>query len=349
MIRHRRLMLLLAIATMLTSVASVALAAASNLYFGADGEPIASMTFSPPPGGALPDFDHDGEKGLTVKKGGDGPTESDPARYQEWAYTFTEKTALSVANLTVWAGEEDLRGDKEVEFTAYVLECDGSCALLASSTKKLKEKAGWVEVTFGLGTPVRTYQPGMRLIVKIIVTDGSEDDMWFAYGTSAYDAHLKVTEQETTATTSTHGPSATTGVSGSTTTEQSGPPTTAATTTSTTIPSTTSTTNAAAISGGGGPGGPSGSDGNTSGVLGDDPIGHDLFSPGAFEEAPNLKPQVGLMVVYATVAENVNLYWQVALALGALMTVLLIAGFEEKESEADPSRRMQWHNRLSRI
>ena len=54
-----------------------------------------------------------------------------------------------------------------------------------------------------------------------------------------------------------------------------------------------------------------------------------------FDSGRDLDPQEGLMVAFSTVAENINVYWQFAVALGLLATGLLWIGVSKRLDEKD--------------
>ena len=55
-----------------------------------------------------------------------------------------------------------------------------------------------------------------------------------------------------------------------------------------------------------------------------------------FEAARVLEPEEGLMVVFSTVAETINLYWQAAVALGSVAAILLWVGLWKRETKEQP-------------
>ncbi|MDH3189972.1 MAG: hypothetical protein OEM39_04930 [Acidimicrobiia bacterium] len=375
MTRHRVPILIASVLVMILSITTVALAAASNLYLVGDGVPSASLSFAQPAAGGIQDFDSDGDPGRTVANGGNGSGETDPAEYQMWSYDVSGVT-LSVNSFTLWATDADMDGD-DIAYTAFLLLCDPACSVLDSTTKSLNNVKVWKQSTLSLGEQVRTYGPGSSLRVKVIVESDSEDDVWLAYDSASYPSRLNVNitgSATTTTTTTTPGSSATTNPgsstttypgspaptrpgSGTTTTRHQGPPgppttepspptgPTTASTSTTLVSDSTSTTRAIALGGGSDQGDPPGSLGGVE--EGSQETG--FFGVEASDDSLLLRPQRGLSAAYATVVENVRIYWQAALALGVLMTVLLIAGFEDQEAPDDPGRRVQWHRRLSRI
>lgn len=330
---------LLVVATVLVVlIAAVAYADVSKLFLLGDGVPIATLSPNAPNGGSLPNYDPERDEGpgLLIRRGGSGPDEKDPTKFQLWNLRLTGQ-ALTVDSLTLWASSAGKSTPGQSNFIAYLMLCRPDCVVIDQQAAGVSGSAGWQKVVVPIHGDVNAYQAGDRLVVKLIVSPGSADDLWLAYGTQTYPAHLSTT----------NGSSTTTAPSGvSTTTAPPGTSTTIPTTT-TTAGESSSTTVAGLLGGARGPDDPS-----------DQPAGHgegssaeigDFFGMDPKDDTIQFSPQKGLSAAYATVAENVDIYWQVAVALGALMAVLLIAGFDEEESESDPSRRILWHRRLNRI
>jgi hypothetical protein len=63
-------------------------------------------------------------------------------------------------------------------------------------------------------------------------------------------------------------------------------------------------------------------------TVGSERVTTDLFAAGRV-----LEPEEGLMVVFSTVAETINLYWQAAVALGSVAAILLWIGLWKREKE----------------
>jgi hypothetical protein len=354
-----------------------AAAASDNLYLKGDSEPSGSMAPTPPPGGALPNFDpgRDSFPGLLIQKGG-GSGQTDPTKYQEWRFDASNKT-LSVKSFRIWAAPKDFDEDKTVRFAAYVMECKPSCSVLDSASAKIEEEEGsdWKAIDLPLTVPARSFASGSHLVVKVTVEENSDDDMWFAYGTSSFDAHLQVQFQSSPSTTSTTSP--TTSTTSTTTpgpTSSLGPtaasegPATTSTTTDprpTTTPTPTTTIVGSALSA---------STTTTTSVtsttvpatatpeLADSAIAtRSLESTGSggqkrfelrpvelaasgdpeaavddeFTPSARLRPEEGLAVAFATVAENISLYWQAALGTGGVASVLLWIGLANRASDPE--------------
>ncbi|REK40807.1 MAG: hypothetical protein DWQ20_01135 [Actinobacteria bacterium] len=347
-------------------VSGIAGAAPDTLYLRADGYPTASMSMSSLPGGALGNYDpsRNDDPGLTIQAGGSGPGETNPNLYQEWEFDAAGST-FSVNNLTIWVAAEGFE-KAGVSVTAHLLRCSSTCALLNSSQKSVANAFKWKKMTFSLQTPTITYESDESLVVKIVVDGDSEANALLAYGIQTYDSGLGVTGFTPPP------PSTTTSTSTTTTTTSPGPPNPPPTsppptgppttrperpTTTTTAPQTPTTTTQAttttsqadddqAVVGGGadtGEGPPTSASGSPfPGPAPEfDPPPEDVLA--GFQQQSALSPQEGLMVAFATTAEAVDLYWQIALALGILMATLASAGFRDDgfDKKARASERLR--------
>ena len=359
---RRRHATVLAAATILVSClwARPAAAATEDLYLAGDGEPKATMSMTAPPSIPLPDYDGEGP-GRLVKKDGGGWNQDDQTKYQQWSYDASGQT-VSVLNLRIWAAAKDFDDDKAVKFRAYLLDCGGSCNLIQQSAVVTVKASGWKQVTVPFHVTNLSFGSGRSLVVKITVVDDSDDDMWFAYGTSTYNARLTAnidTPPPATTTTTTSLATTSTTQAAVTTTTPAGAPTTSVATgetttsagaTTTTLAGETTTTTTARIEDVAAPG--DDEDGGDGETVGDPDPGTEtvkppppvVFSTGTpsqavelFETPRDLQPAEGLMVAFATVSETIGLYWQAAVGLGSVAAVLvwrgLATGREWEESD----------------
>jgi len=358
-VRRRRSAVLAASIFLLSCLwALPAAAAAQNLYLRGDGEPKATMSTATPPSIPLPE-DGDGP-GRLVKKDGGGWNQADGTKYQQWSFDVSGQT-ISVLNFRIWAAAKDFDGDKDVSFRAYLLDCGGSCSLIQQSSVVTVSSPGWNQVTVPFNANNLSFGSGRKLVVKITVVNDSDDDMWFAYGTSTYNAHLKVnmdTPPPTTTTTTTSPTTTSTTQAAAPTTTRPGAPTTSVapgeTTTSEGGTTTTlaggPTTTTEGIDLVAAPGEDEGGDGETV----PDPDATEtarrptpvVFSAPTqsqvaelFETPADLQPVEGLMVAFATMAESIGLYWQAAVGLGSVAAALVwrgLASGREWEAGGEP-------------
>ncbi len=357
--------------TMTPIAVVMAAASAANLYLLGDAEPVGSMTVPSPPSVSLPDFDGDKDPGLTIDKNSEGINETDPEKYQQWEYDVSGLN-VSVTQFVIWAAPKDFNEDKVVEVGAYLMDCGSSCILLDTATKSISGTTTWTRLELPLTITDRSFENGRRLVIKITVPDSSDDDMWFAYATSNYDAHLVVTSMGPPTTTSTTiattvpKPTTTT-IPKPTTTTTPRPTTTTVLepfeTTSTILPTTTTTANVASIDGDTNPGSvATRQTGTAPDSLSEEPVsdsdttqppirvaqaagelialsgGNERVTTELFQNANDLEPEVGLMVVFSTVSETISIYWQAAVALGSVTAILLWVGLWKRESKDEKPR-----------
>ncbi len=309
-----------------------------TLYLTGDYEPIGSMSMASPPSATLVNYDpdRDFEPGLVLARSGSGAGETDPTKYQQWELDANSET-LSISNLQIWAAMKEFDRTGSGLLGVYLLDCGTSCTVLESRTKAVKGTADWARITVPFSTEHR-FEPGHALAVKVVVLSDS-NDIWFAYGTDTYSAHILARSiPEATTTSTTVG--------------------TPVSTTPTTVPvidptTSTSTTSSTAVAGGVAgipppptpPGAGENEAGDVSITPGADltpslPMQPQLISDSASTEtlatelpvAATLSPQEGLRVAFATVAQTFQAQLLAALALGLFGSMLILA-MQPREDE----------------
>jgi len=355
----RRLLGAITVIAIVATGSSLALAATPmTLFLAGDSVPQGSMGTGAPGPINLPNFDpgRDSSPGLLLAKSDQGSSETDPTKYQQWEYDVSGQT-LSVSKLVIWAAPKDFDVEKTVRFATFLMACDSTCTVLDTATRIVAGATDWKQLNIPLVTNGRDFGASERLVVKITVLDNSDDDMWFAYATATYDARISVKLGVPTPTTST---TTTTTTSATTTTTVFKPE--AATTTTTnpgaisppTVPTETTTTTVLITGEPGGEAITAPTTTTTSVAPGDFDAGAktvvgvglplalavDLSSTSGdgLEIGLNLDPQEGLMVVFTTATENIQLYWPVAVGLGLLASVLLWIGLRQRESDDEHPR-----------
>jgi len=155
------------------------------------------------------DTDRDAFPGLLIAKGGSGPDESDPTKYQAW-------------QTPVFAGAVVIEGDAMVKLWSATKDFDP--ALGGAVTVYLRDFDGWSYVELGSGTlddapwqhgapswglktltfPIGSYTvaAGHSLELKVIVEGWSAADMWFAYDTGPYRSRVSLSLSSDTLTSS---------------------------------------------------------------------------------------------------------------------------------------------------
>ncbi len=162
---------------------------------------IPSLSIDEPTAALLPTYDpaSNRDAGFTIAKGGSGPYETDPTKYQQWV-SSTDGVALSSSvRLVFWSAMKDFNTAKRGVVGAYLLECDAGgskCSQIAQGQKDVSAWSGgsstWVEHTIDFGTVTHTVPAGRTLSLKIIVNSGADDSMSFAYDTTSYPSRLAV-------------------------------------------------------------------------------------------------------------------------------------------------------------
>jgi hypothetical protein len=137
------------------------------------------------------DTDRDAFPGLLIAKGGSGPEEDDPTKYQAWRTSVLDTAMVIQGNATIslWSGTKDFDETKRGAVTVYLRDFDGSDYVEVGGTTFSDAtwqggSTSWVLKTFQLSIGSYTLAPGHSLELKVIVESSSDDDMWFAYDTN---------------------------------------------------------------------------------------------------------------------------------------------------------------------
>jgi hypothetical protein len=137
------------------------------------------------------DTDRDTSPGLVIVKGGSGPNENDPTKYQAWRTPVLGAPLVIQGNVTVslWSATKNFETGKRGAISVYLRDFDGSnYAELGGTTFTdatwQNGNPSWVLKTFQVSIGSHTLAPGHSLELKVIVEASSDDDMWFAYDTA---------------------------------------------------------------------------------------------------------------------------------------------------------------------
>jgi hypothetical protein len=143
------------------------------------------------------DTDRDASPGLVIAKGGSGPNESDPTKYQAWRTpAFSVATVVQgTVSVKLWSGTKDFDPAKGGVVSVYLRDCDGSsCVELGGGTlidwTWQQGSPSWALKTVTMSVGTHTVAPGRSLELKVIVGGSSTDDMWFAYDTNDLKSRL---------------------------------------------------------------------------------------------------------------------------------------------------------------
>ena len=137
------------------------------------------------------DTDRDTFPGLVIAKGGSGPGENDPMKYQAWRSPVLAAPLVIEGSVTVslWSAAKDFDGTKRGAVSVYLRDFDGSNYVTLGGVTHTDAtwqdgNPSWVLETFQLSIGPYTLAPGHSLELKVIVENSSDDDMWFAYDTN---------------------------------------------------------------------------------------------------------------------------------------------------------------------
>jgi hypothetical protein len=182
-----------------TVTITVSLTATPDTYFlqsSGTSADVWDMTSSAPPNaGSVPDWDGDGNPGLTIRHG-KNENETDGRKFQEW----TAPAPLAVdgpVRLQLWSTISLLALlDKSVHPYVWLYDCDAS---LASCTKLLETDihvdnwtgllGGWVYRELALGSVTHVFAPGRVLRLRVMF---EHRDVWVAL-TGEYPSSLELT------------------------------------------------------------------------------------------------------------------------------------------------------------
>jgi len=134
---------------------------------------------------------------LKVKKG-DGLSETDAAKMQRWTTSAGGARIAGIPTLAVWVATKDFDTDKTGRLVAGLYDCDashGDCVLLERQMATF-DQGGFGDdfgrVTLTMAAVDHTFGASRRLVLKVATAEDSEDDLWFAYGTTSYPTHLRI-------------------------------------------------------------------------------------------------------------------------------------------------------------
>jgi hypothetical protein len=143
------------------------------------------------------DIDRDAFPGLVIAKGGSGPNENNPTKYQAWRTLPLGAPSVIQGNVTVslWSATKNFEVGKHGEISVYLRDFDGSDYVDIGDTTFAdvtwqNGNPSWVLKTFQVSIDPHTLAPGHCLELKVIVEASSDDDMWFAYDVGSYKSRV---------------------------------------------------------------------------------------------------------------------------------------------------------------
>lgn len=176
------------------------ISASDTLYLSGSGpsSEVWNMTTSAPSAASpVPDYDGDGNPGLTIEKSGGGEGESQPAKRQEWVYAPLVPLLLNgPVTLELWSTVASFRADKDAHPHVYLYDCVAGgtgCVKIAENDVHVATWNGnvsdWVYRELTVGSVSRTVLTGRELRVRLLM---QHEDLWVAM-TGAYPSALALT------------------------------------------------------------------------------------------------------------------------------------------------------------
>ena len=145
------------------------------------------------------DTDRDASPGLLIARGGSGPDENDPTKYQAWRSPVVSTSLVVQDSVTVslWTAAKDFNETRRGAVTVYLRDFDGSNYVTLGGVTHTDAtwqdgSPSWVLEEFHISVGPRTVALGHSLELKVIVEASSDDDMWFAYDTANYKSQVDV-------------------------------------------------------------------------------------------------------------------------------------------------------------
>jgi putative nucleotidyltransferase with HDIG domain len=175
--------------------------ATSVLYLGASGPSadIYDLTTSPPaPASPVPDFDGDGEPGLTIKNSNGDESEPDPRKWHTWArpVSLVPLVLNGPVTLQLWSSVDGFDPDDDLHPHVFLYDCligGLACVRIAETHAYVPNWNGgsstWVYREITIGSVDRTIILGRELRVRL---QTSQNDLWVAM-TAAFPSALAVT------------------------------------------------------------------------------------------------------------------------------------------------------------
>jgi hypothetical protein len=180
---------------------TVSLAPTTFLYFGTSGSSpdVWDLTTSTPPAASpVPDFEGDGNPGISIYEGNGSESESDPNKWQTWARPITVLPLVLNGPVTVqlWSTIAGFEPHSSGHPHVYLYDCLAgglACVKLAQSQTRTPDwndgVADWGYREVSLGSVTRTILVGRELRIRV---QASENDLWVAM-TAAYPSALEIT------------------------------------------------------------------------------------------------------------------------------------------------------------
>jgi hypothetical protein len=145
------------------------------------------------------DTDRDDAAGLYIAKGGSKSDYSDLVKYQNWRSAILPADLLidGRVRITFWSAIKDFKEEKKGQVRFFLRDYDGSdyhdiAGTTLTEEEWQDESSTWVKKTVEITANNYTVPSGHQLELKIVVGNGSDDDMWFAYDTTNYPTRIEL-------------------------------------------------------------------------------------------------------------------------------------------------------------
>lgn len=160
------------------------------------------MGGSAPSAGTLYNYDtnRDAAPGIVIARGDASSGEGDSAKFQAWrSGPFASGANLpNSVTLKLWTAMKDFDSSKQGSMRVYLRDFSGSgyttiAAAQITRANWINGSSTWQEVSVNLQVAGYDLAAGHQLELKVTVSSASsEDDIWFAYDTTAYPARIQV-------------------------------------------------------------------------------------------------------------------------------------------------------------
>jgi len=161
-----------------------------SLYLHDDGtfdesDPNDFMNTTPPTGNAVPDFDNDGDPGLTLRNSGNP---INPRTYQEFNLTPVLAKDFIIADdvlVEVWVDDPGGGSLETMIITLYDCNATTKIEIINNSEKFLTDDfSGWESISINIPDVDYVLQRGHHLVLHLMLDSSSEEDLWLAYNTT---------------------------------------------------------------------------------------------------------------------------------------------------------------------
>jgi hypothetical protein len=145
------------------------------------------------------DTDRDASPGLLIARGGTGPTETDPTKYQAWRTSALASglTIKGTVRVLLWSGMKNFGQTTSGTVTVFLRHFNGAAHVeIAQGSMPAQAWQGgsptWVVKAITISGVDYSIPPGDYLELKIVVGAAATDDMWFAYDTTSYNSRVEL-------------------------------------------------------------------------------------------------------------------------------------------------------------